>query len=69
MRAKEIYAKSNRTATQYKLWSAPVQIRQPNYVGRIEVTVTAPTLRLARELIKSQYGVAEWQVGSVKEVK
>lgn len=69
MRASEIYSKSKKTATQYRLWSAPVQIRQPNYVGRIEVTVTAPNLRLARELIKSQYGVTEWQVGSVKEVK
>lgn len=69
MRAKEIYPRSNKTATQYKLWSAPVQIRQPNYVGRIEVTVTAPNLRLARELIKSQYGVTEWQVGSVREVR
>ena len=33
MKAKEIYPK-------YKLWTAPVRIQQPNYVGYIDVTVT-----------------------------
>ena len=34
MRAKEIYPK-------YKLWTAQVKVTQPNYVGYIDVTVTA----------------------------
>ena len=52
-----------------KLWTAPVQIRQPGYTGRIDVTVTAPNAQLARQLMKAQYGVQDWHVGSVKEVK
>jgi len=62
MRAKEIYPK-------YKLWTAPVKIKQPNYVGYIDVTVTAANMTDARRLMRAQYGVEEWQVGSVKEVK
>jgi hypothetical protein len=62
MKAKEIYPK-------YKLWTAPVRIQQPNYVGYIDVTVTAANSTDARRLMKSQYGVEEWHIGSVKEVK
>jgi hypothetical protein len=62
MRAQDIYPK-------YKLWSAPVNIRQPNYVGRIEVTVTASNAQEARRLMKAQYGVEDWNIGSVKEVR
>ena len=62
MKAKEIYSK-------YKLWSAPVRIQQPNYVGSIEVTVTATNQQQARQLMRAQYGVPDWHVGSVKEVK
>ena len=62
MKAKEIYPK-------YKLWTAPVKIQQPNYVGWIDVTVTAANITDARRLMRAQYGVEEWQVGSVKEVK
>ena len=62
MKAKEIYPK-------YKLWSASVRIQQPNYVGSIEVTVTATNQQQARQLMRAQYGVPDWHVGSVKEVK
>jgi hypothetical protein len=62
MKAREIYPK-------YKLWSAPVRIQQPNYTGYIDVTVTAPDMVTARNLMKAQYGVPDWHVGSVKEVK
>ena len=60
---------AKQVATQYKLWTAPVQIKQSNYVGRIDVTVTAPNAQLARQLMKAQYGVPDWQIGSVTEVK
>ena len=62
MKAKDIYPK-------YKLWTAPVRIQQLNYVGYIDVTVTAASATEARRLMRAQYGVEEWHVGSVKEVK
>ena len=62
MKAKEIYPK-------YKLWTAPVRIQQSNYVGYIDVTVTAANATEARRLMRAQYGVEEWHVGSVKEVR
>jgi hypothetical protein len=62
MKARDIYPK-------YKLWTAPVRIQQPNYVGYIDVTVTAANATEARRLMRAQYGVEEWHVGSVKEVK
>ena len=62
MKAKEIYPK-------YKLWTAPVRINQRDYVGYIDVTVTASTLNDARQLMKAQYGVPDWHIGSIREVK
>ena len=62
MKAQEIYPK-------YKLWTAPVRIQQPNYTGYIDVTVTADNQQDARRLMRAQYGVPDWQVGAVKEVK
>jgi hypothetical protein len=62
MKAREIYPK-------YKQWTAPVRIQQPNYVGYIDVTVTADHMTDARRLMRAQYGVPDWHVGSVKEVK
>ena len=62
VRAQEIYPK-------YKLWTAPVRIQQPNYVGYIDVTVTANNMQDARRLMKAQYGVEDWHIGSTKEVK
>jgi len=69
MKAREIFSKNKKLPTQYKLWTAPVRIKQPNYVGYIDVTVTAPNMIQARQLIKSQYGVPDWHIGSTKEVK
>jgi hypothetical protein len=62
VRAKDIYPK-------YKLWTAPVRIQQPNYVGYIDVTVTAANMQDARRLMKAQYGVEDWHIGSTKELK
>lgn len=55
--------------TNYKLWTAPVKINQPNYVGYIDVTVTAASMQQARALMRAQYGVQDWHIGSTKEVK
>jgi hypothetical protein len=62
VRAKEIYPK-------YKLWTAPVRIQQPGYVGYIDVTVTANNAQDARRLMRAQYGVEDWHIGSTKELK
>ena len=70
MRFQEIVeAKNQNPAINYNLWKAQVQIKQPNYVGRIEVTVTAPNAQEARILMKAQYGVENWQIGSVQQVR
>jgi hypothetical protein len=65
----ESKSKNVNTATAAKLWSAPVRINQRDYVGYIDVTVTAPSLNDARRLMKAQYGVQDWHIGSIKEVK
>jgi hypothetical protein len=62
MKAKDIYPK-------YKLWTGKVRIKQPDYMGYIDVTVTAPNMQDARKLMRAQYGIPDWQVGSVKELK
>lgn len=62
MKSKEVYPK-------YKLWTAPVKIEQPNYVGYIDVTVTAENMNDARRLMRAQYGVPDWKIGSIKEVR
>lgn len=69
MRFYEIFEANVNTAVAAKLWTAPVKITQPNYVGYIDVTVTAPNIQLARVLLKAQYGVPDWQIGSIKEVR
>lgn len=69
MRFQEIVETKVNSAVAAKLWTAQVQIKQPNYVGRIDVTVTAANAQDARLLMKAQYGVEYWQIGGVKEVK
>ncbi len=62
MKAREIYPK-------YKLWTAAVRVQQPDYVGYIDVTVTAANLNDARRLMKAQYSVQDWHIGAIREVK
>jgi len=51
------------------LWKARVRIKQPNYIGWLEVTVAAANMRDARNLIKGMYGVQEYEIGSTTKVK
>ena len=51
------------------LWTAAVRLQHSNYVGRIDVTVTAATANQARQLMKAQYGVEDWHIGSIRQVK
>lgn len=71
MRANEFILEAAQTnpGTNYKLWVASVRIKQPNYTGYIDVTATAPNIQLARTLMKAQYGVQDWEIGSIREVK
>jgi hypothetical protein len=64
MKAKEILPK-----IKSLLWTESVRIQHPNYVGRIDVTVTANTANQARQLMKAQYGVEDWHIGSIRQVK
>jgi hypothetical protein len=64
MKTQEIVPK-----TRSLLWTAPVRIQHPHYVGRIDVTVTANNATQARQLMKAQYGVEDWHIGSVRQVK
>jgi hypothetical protein len=57
MRAKEI--------TGHK-WMAKITITNPNYTGRIEVSVYAHNQAEARQLIKAQYGVEHHHIGSIR---
>jgi hypothetical protein len=70
MRFQEIIeAKNTNPGTTYKLWTAPVRIKQHNYIGYIDVTVTAATQQDARRLMRAQYGVQDWNIGATTEVK
>jgi hypothetical protein len=69
MRFYELFEANVNTAIAAKLWTAPVKITQPNYIGYIDVTVTAPNMQLARQLMMAQYGVPLWHIGSIKEVR
>lgn len=64
MKAKEVLPK-----IKSLLWTASVRIQHPQYVGRIDVTVTANTANQARQLMKAQYGVEDWHIGSIRQVK
>lgn len=63
MRAKDI------VKTGAKLWKSRVVVRNPQYNGYLEVQVWAPNANVARQLLKTQYQVQDWQVGSVQEVR
>ncbi len=55
--------------TKSLLWTASIRIQHPNYVGRIDATVTANNANQARQLMKAQYGVEDWHIGSIRQVK
>ena len=52
----------------YDLYQAQVRIQQPGYLGRINVTVPAPSAAAARALIKAQYNVKTHHIGQVRRM-
>ncbi len=60
MRAKEL--------TGHK-WSAKITISNPNYTGRIEVSVYAYNQSEARQILKAQYNVEDHHIGAIRKSK
>jgi len=53
----------------HKLYTAKVFIQQPNYRGHMDVSVSAPSFYVARELIKRLYNVKDYVISNLREVK
>lgn len=53
----------------FKMYIARILVKQPGYSGNMEVTVTAPNLFMARQLIKRQYNVTDSVINSIREMK
>ena len=53
----------------YKMWTAKVYVKQPDYVGTMDVTVTAQNQWTARTLLKGMYNVPDHRITGVKELR
>jgi hypothetical protein len=60
MRAKEL--------TGHK-WISKITISNPNYTGRIEVSVYAHNQSEARQLLKAQYGIEDHHIGAIRKAR
>lgn len=52
----------------YKMWTAKVYVKQPNYVGSMDVTVTAQNQWMARTLLRGMYGVGDHHITNIREL-
>jgi hypothetical protein len=50
-------------------WLAKITISNPNYTGRIEVSVYAHNQQEARQLLKAQYSIQDHHIGSIRKSK
>jgi hypothetical protein len=53
----------------YKMWIAKVYVKQPDYVGTMDVTVTAQNQWMARTLLKGMYNVPDHRITGIKELR
>jgi hypothetical protein len=53
----------------HKLYAAKIFVQQQNYRGYMDVSVSAPNLYVARELIKRMYNVKDYVVTNLREVR
>lgn len=60
MRAKEL--------TGYR-WLSKITISNPNYTGRIEVSVYAHNQSEARQLLKAQYSIEDHHIGAIRRAQ
>lgn len=65
MRARDIIPRVKNA----RLWQARVHVKNPQYTGYLDAQVWAPNPNVARQLLKAQYRLEDWHVGSIQEVK
>lgn len=49
-------------------WITTITVTNPNYTGRIDVSVYAHNQAQARQLIKAQYKIQDHHIGAIKRV-
>ena len=54
---------------KHKMYVARVFVKMPHYTGNMEVTVSAPNLFMARQLMKKQYNITDNVINSIREFK
>lgn len=62
MKVKEI-------TTNTKQWMATIKIKNPQYVGYVDVSAWAPNSTIARQIIKSQNRIEDWEIVNIRQVK
>jgi hypothetical protein len=50
-------------------WISTITIKNPNYTGRVEVSVYAHNQSEARQILKAQYSIEDHHIGSIKKAK
>lgn len=48
-------------------WVTNITVNNPDYKGRIEVMVYALNQAQARQLLKTQYGIQDHHIGSIRK--
>jgi hypothetical protein len=52
----------------YNMWIAKIYVKQPDYVGAMDVTVTAQNQWAARTLLRGLYGVKDHEISSIRRL-
>lgn len=47
-------------------WTSTITVTNPNYTGRVEVSVYAHNQAQARQIIKAQYQIQDHHIGSIR---
>ncbi len=50
-------------------WTSTITIKNPNYTGRVEVSVYAHNQAEARQLLKAQYKIEDHHIGSIRRAQ
>jgi hypothetical protein len=65
----ELLMKVKEVVKGAKQWTAKVRVQNPGYVGWVDAVVWAPNTHVARQMIKAQFRIQDWHVGSIKELR
>jgi hypothetical protein len=52
----------------YNMWTAKIYVKQPNYVGAMDVTVTAQNQWAARILLRGMYGIKDHDITNIRRL-